>query len=141
MRRLAFDTNVLAYAAGLRLSDADDPKIRTAEWLVDDAFSNDAVVLPVQTCLELYHLLIRKARYSSAEAEGIVEGYAGAAKIVATDDSLMRLSFALAEAHRLQTFDAVIVAASARAGCEFLYSEDMQDGFEWGGVRVVNPFA
>ncbi|TIP50920.1 MAG: PIN domain-containing protein, partial [Mesorhizobium sp.] len=25
--------------------------------------------------------------------------------------------------------------------CRLLLSEDLQDGFTWGGVTVVNPFA
>jgi predicted nucleic acid-binding protein len=35
----------------------------------------------------------------------------------------------------------VILAAAAEAGCRLLVSEDMQAGFTWGGVTIVNPFA
>ncbi len=31
--------------------------------------------------------------------------------------------------------------AAAEAGCRLLLSEDLQEGFTWGGVTVVNPFA
>jgi predicted nucleic acid-binding protein len=34
-----------------------------------------------------------------------------------------------------------MVAAAGEAGCRLLLSEDLQDGFVWGGVTVVNPFA
>jgi len=34
-----------------------------------------------------------------------------------------------------------MLAAAAEAGCRLLLSEDLQEGFTWGGVRVVNPFA
>jgi predicted nucleic acid-binding protein len=37
--------------------------------------------------------------------------------------------------------DTVIVSAAARAGCRFLLSEDLQEGFNWGGLTVTNPFA
>ena len=33
------------------------------------------------------------------------------------------------------------LAAAAEAGCRLLLSEDLQDGFTWSGVTVVNPFA
>jgi predicted nucleic acid-binding protein len=37
--------------------------------------------------------------------------------------------------------EAVIMAASARAGCRLLLSEDLQDGFTWSGLTVTNPFS
>ncbi len=42
--------------------------------------------------------------------------------------------------HHLNIWDAMIFAAAAEAGCDVLLSEDMQDGFLWGGVRVISPF-
>ena len=43
--------------------------------------------------------------------------------------------------HQLNIWDAVILSAAAEAGCRFLLSEDLQDGFTWNGVTVSNPFA
>jgi len=47
----------------------------------------------------------------------------------------------LASDHGLTIWDSVILAASAEAQCRLLLSEDLQDGFTWGGVTVTNPFA
>jgi predicted nucleic acid-binding protein len=41
----------------------------------------------------------------------------------------------------LSHWDATIIAAAAELGCGTVYSEDMGDGQDYGGVRVVNPFA
>ncbi len=41
--------------------------------------------------------------------------------------------------HRIQYFDALIITVAARAGAKLLLSEDMQDGLEIGGLRIVNP--
>ena len=46
----------------------------------------------------------------------------------------------LAVHHVLSIWDAVILSAAAAAGCRLLLSEDLQDGFTWNGVTVVNPF-
>ena len=43
--------------------------------------------------------------------------------------------------HQLSAWDAVILSAAADAGCRLLLSQDLQDGFTWSGVTVVNPFA
>jgi len=34
-----------------------------------------------------------------------------------------------------------MMSVAAEAGCRLLLSEDLQDGFTWRGVTVVNPFA
>jgi predicted nucleic acid-binding protein len=47
---------------------------------------------------------------------------------------------ALARDHRLAFYDAVIVASAIEAGCDILYSEDMQHGRSIGGLSLVNPF-
>jgi predicted nucleic acid-binding protein len=47
---------------------------------------------------------------------------------------------ALAEDHRLSFYDALIIASAIEAGCDILYSEDMQHGRTFGGLGIVNPF-
>jgi hypothetical protein len=47
----------------------------------------------------------------------------------------------LAADHGLTIWDSVVLAASAEAGCGLFLSEDLQEGFTWRGVTVVNPFA
>lgn len=42
--------------------------------------------------------------------------------------------------YRIQYFDALIITVAARAGAKLLLSEDMQDGLEIGGLRIVSPF-
>jgi predicted nucleic acid-binding protein len=72
----------------------------------------------------------------------------------AIDDALMLLdppiplTLALHEAarvlvrvHRMSFYDALIVAAAIEAGCDTLWSEDMQDGRIIGGLMIRNPFA
>ena len=47
---------------------------------------------------------------------------------------------ALAEDHRLSFYDALIVAAAIEAGCDTLFSEDIQHGRTIGGLAIVNLF-
>ena len=34
-----------------------------------------------------------------------------------------------------------MLSAAGEARCRLLLSEDLQEGFTWGGVTVANPFA
>ena len=47
---------------------------------------------------------------------------------------------ALAETYRLSFYDALIIAAAIEAGCDTLYSEDMQHGRAIGALRIQSPF-
>jgi predicted nucleic acid-binding protein len=47
---------------------------------------------------------------------------------------------ALARDHGLAFYDALIVAAAIEAGCDVLYSEDMQHGRAIGALTIRNPF-
>jgi len=138
--RAALDTNVLAYASGLRLVDADEAKIATASILIGPILAEGNLVLPAQVQAELHHLLRRKAGLTSLVASEMVAEYADVATTIPTDTAVLAEAFELTRIHRLQTYDAIILAAAAQGGCEVLYSEDMQHGFEWNGVLVVNPF-
>jgi predicted nucleic acid-binding protein len=41
---------------------------------------------------------------------------------------------------RISQWDATIVAAALELGCDTLYTEDLNHGQDYGGVRVINPF-
>jgi predicted nucleic acid-binding protein len=41
---------------------------------------------------------------------------------------------------RISYWDAAIVEAAKAARCSVIYSEDLNDGQDFGGVRVENPF-
>jgi predicted nucleic acid-binding protein len=47
----------------------------------------------------------------------------------------------LAERYGFSTYDAMIAASALHAGCDTLWSEDMQHGMALAeGLRIVNPF-
>jgi len=47
----------------------------------------------------------------------------------------------LAERYSFSIYDAMIAAAALHAGCDTLWSEDMQHGMTLDeGLRIVNPF-
>jgi predicted nucleic acid-binding protein len=48
---------------------------------------------------------------------------------------------ALASRHRLNVYDAMVVASALLSGCRLVYSEDMQDGQVFDGrLTIRNPF-
>lgn len=142
MRKISFDTNVLLYAEGLRRVVADDAKIAVANTLVKDlAESDDALFLAAQSLAELHHGLTKLLKLKRASAAERVLRWNNLAEVGPTDTAVLKAAMALASGHNLQTYDAIILTACAEAGCDVLFSEDMQHGFTWRGVTVINPFA
>lgn len=133
--RLALDTNVLAYAEGVNGSGKRDVALDLVRRL-----PQSAVVLPIQVLGELFSVLVRKAGRSKAEAREALLGWSDTFSVAPTSPEVMLAAVDLAADHRFGIWDAVILSAAARSGCRLLLSEDLQDGFTWGGVTVANPF-
>jgi predicted nucleic acid-binding protein len=47
---------------------------------------------------------------------------------------------ALRRRYQVSHWDATILAAARAQGCHTLYTEDLNHGQDYEGVRVVNPF-
>jgi predicted nucleic acid-binding protein len=47
----------------------------------------------------------------------------------------------LAVDHQLPFWDSLVLVIAAHARCRVLLSEDLQQGFTWGGVTVVDPYS
>lgn len=134
--RVALDTNLLAYAAGINGQERLEATARVLETL--DA---DEVFVPVQALGELFSVLLRKGRWSAEDATREIARWRALTTPIPTTVDIMEAAIALATAHRFALWDSMMLAAAATAGCDLLLTEDMQDGFVWRGVRIRNPFA
>ena len=134
--RVALDTNVLAYAEGINGAERRDAALALLRRL-----PQDGTVVPAQVLGELFNVLVRKGGRSRADARDALMSWRDAAFVVETSPEAMLTAADLATDHHLGIWDAVILSAASRSGCRMLASEDLQDGFTWGGVTVVNPFA
>ncbi len=54
--------------------------------------------------------------------------------------SIHEIAVSLANEHGLDIYDTLIVAAAMEAGCDRLYTEDLQHGRRFRDCVVVNPF-
>jgi predicted nucleic acid-binding protein len=140
VNRVAFDTNILAYIAGVERHPDDAAKIGAARALLQRLTDRAALVAPVQVLGELFVVLTR-AGANREEAREIVLRMADAFAAAETTRSAFLSALDLASLHKLQLWDALILNAAAEAGCSLLLSEDMATGFAWRGAVVVNPFA
>jgi predicted nucleic acid-binding protein len=127
------DTNVLVYQL-----DHDEPEKRArATALVNDLPERPWV--STQVLLELHDVLVRRLAYSREEAQDTIEG--NPFRVQPADAGLVYDAVATATRHQLRIYDAMILEAAVRAGCDEIWTEDLQTGATLRGVRIVNPFA
>lgn len=133
--KIALDTNVLAYAEGVNDAAKRDIALELMRGL-----PQEAVVIPVQVLGELFNVLTRKAGRSRPEAREALLAWRDTFPVIETAPEMMLAAADLATDHQFSIWDAVILSVASQSGCRLLLSEDLQDGFTWGGVTVANPF-
>lgn len=119
----------------------NDPDRQAAAQRVIDAIPTEFVFLPVQVLGELFQVLVRKGKRTPMQARDAVASWRDGYRTIHTTDAILVSAMDLAADHQVFIWDAIIIAAASDAGCRLLLSEDMQEGFTWGGVTIVNPFA
>ncbi len=129
------DTNVLLYSL-----DTKTPQKREAAATL---LRRRDLVLSVQVLQEFYVQATDPRRLDALTHEVAVALMATWRRYPIVDNTLALVDAGLAicASARLSFWDAMIVAAAASAGCEELYSEDLNAGQTIAGVRVINPFA
>ena len=132
------DTNVFVY-----LHDDSEPqkKTRADEWISLLVCGRSGRV-SFQVLQEFYATLTSKRRLNvdAVEARSIVRELA-AWKPIAIDLAMLNRAWGLQDRFSLSWWDALIIAAAQTCECKVLLTEDLQDGQEFGAVKVVNPFA
>jgi len=128
------DTNVVVYA----FDRADPQKQATAIAILEDG---DRLVVSTQVLLEAWWVLTRRLSEPLPEdkASAVIDSLSEL-PVVNTDPELVHRAIRMARQSEIAIWDAMIVEAARSAGCRRVLSEDLQDGRDYGGVVIENPF-
>ena len=133
--RVAFDTNILAYAEGIGDTEHRDNTMGLIERI-----PQENVLLPAQALGELYRVLTGKAKRPSGGARNTILQWADSFETADSTWTAFQSAFDLAVDHQLSLWDALILSVAAENRCRILLTEDLQHGFTWRGVTVINPY-
>ena len=131
------DTNVLLYAVSRLPGDAT--KRGRARELLD----SPELVLSAQVLQEFYVQATRpkgSSGLSHVEAVTFLSGLRHL-PVQPITAGVVNDALALKERFQINYWDAAILAAARIAGCDSVYTEDLNPGQDYGGVRAVSPFA
>ena len=128
------DTNILVYAHDIEAG----AKHERAKEVVAEAWRYSPLPwLSIQVLQELLVTLRRKG-IEPREARRTVEDYM---QWRVVENTLSVFAIGLDEVDRWQVslWDAMILAAARCAAVETVWSEDLSEGQDYGGIAIVNP--
>lgn len=127
------DTNILLYAASR--AAAEQHKRATARELL----GLDGVGLSVQVLAEFYVNATAKLKLPDDKVIRVLESFESY-PVVPLSEALFWTALTLKKRYQLSYWDSAILAAAAELGCHTVYSEDLNHGQIYSGLRVINPF-
>ncbi len=136
--RFFLDTNVLVYT----FDPTAPSKRHIAAALVTEALVTREGCISLQVAQEFLSLCQRKFSSPMTAAEATIHlktVLAPLCKVFPTIELLENAS-GLRQKLGYTFYDSLVVAAALEAGCERLYSEDLQHGQKIGRLRIENPF-
>ncbi len=130
------DTNVLVYAI-----ERGGPDPEKSSRALDLARRTD-VCLSVQVLGEFYRAVTSPRRAVALTHEEAVAWVQLWKRHDVRPITVSHVDLALELARRFQVgyFDALILSSARLAACDIVYSEDLNEGQDYDGVRVENPF-
>lgn len=130
------DTNILVYAASNAV--ADQPKRQVARGLL----TRSDIGFSAQVLQEFYSVAVAKQRLQMTHDEAVVVLQSLADfPVWPINRELVIEAIETKQRFGISYWDAAIVTAARKMGCQIIYSEDLNPGQNYGGVTVVNPFA
>ena len=134
--RSFIDTNVLVYAEA-----SDEPrKQRAALDLLKRLYEDNEGVLSTQVLQEYCNVAIKKLKLPAPHIRAQLELYEQF-EVVHVTPAIIRAGLDLHQTRSVAFFDAVVLASAHAAGCNLLWTEDMNTGEVVNGVSISNPFA
>ncbi|WP_294539205.1 PIN domain-containing protein [uncultured Rhodoblastus sp.] len=126
-----FDTNILVYSL------AGDRRGAIAREIL-----RGGGIVSVQVLNEFVRVARNKLRLDWPTIDSALNAFRDLVGDVAPLTlAIHEAALELARRDGINIFDALIVAAAREAGCDVLYSEDMQHGRVFGRLKIINPFA
>jgi predicted nucleic acid-binding protein len=130
-KKIFFDTNTLLY-----LLSSDTKK---ADWVSKNLQQSN--VISVQVLNEFTSASIRKIKISNSELDEFLDLFTSTFNVRSLDIDTFETGLMVSRRYGYQHYDSMIIAAALQAGCEKLYSEDMQHRQVIDKrLQIVNPF-
>jgi predicted nucleic acid-binding protein len=128
------DTNILLYAASGK--EHESAKRLVARELLE----RDGVGFSVQVLAEFYVNATSKLKLPEDQILRVLDQLTKY-PVLPLDESIFWSALEIRRRYGISYWGSSILAAAIQLGCGTVYSEDLNHGQVYAGVKVVNPFA
>jgi len=127
--RAFFDTNVLIYL----YSDHETEKQNKAF----DEFNKSERFVSTQVLTEFCNICLKKLHFPVTEIDSALLEIGEACNVIIVDDSNLRHALSIQDKYKYSYYDSLVIESALEAGCNLLFTEDMQDGQLIEGVLTI----
>ena len=130
------DTNILIYAYDTSTGE----KHQEASKLLQELWKNENGCISIQVLQEFYVNATRKAPQAlePLQAASIIRDLSNW-KVHRPDTEDVLAAISIQQQYQISFWDALIVRSAQESNCKILWSEDLSNGQDYGGVKVINP--
>jgi predicted nucleic acid-binding protein len=132
------DTNLFIY----QLEAQDKRKFAVADRIIREAIDTGNACISFQVIQECLNTMLRKAEItlSGHETRTYLEAVLSPLFQITASIALYQRGIDIQARYKYGFYDSLIIAAALQAGCNTLYSEDLQHGQSIEGLMIENPF-
>jgi predicted nucleic acid-binding protein len=134
--RFTLDTNILVYS----VDSESGRRHQLASEIVELSAKRDCWIT-LQAVSEFYAVVSRKHLVARTTAAMLAHSWLDLFPSAVASESAVHFAIDRSADGRVSYWDALLIAAAAEAGCTAIVTEDLTDGVQIKGVRVVHPFA
>jgi predicted nucleic acid-binding protein len=101
---------------------------------------NENAILLLQSLAEFANVATRKLGVGAEAVVRRVKAWSDVMPVQPASQEDLVIALQILRDHGLAFWDALLCATAIRAGAEYLFTEDLQDGRLLFGLTIVNPF-
>lgn len=130
------DTNILIYAYDTSTGE----KHQKASKLLQELWMDENGCISIQVLQEFYVNATRKAPQAlePLQAASIIRDLSNW-KVHRPDTEDVLAAISIQQQYQISFWDALIIRSAQESNCKTLWSEDLSNGPDYGGVKVINP--
>lgn len=130
------DTNILIYSC----DEADLNKKSLCIKFLERICETEIPVISTQSLGEFFNIAVKKLNFSKQDAVFEVQKLVKAFPVYEIRTENVLHAMEISRSTQFSYWDSLILSMAIDTGCSVLYSEDLNNGQEIEGVKIVNPF-
>ena len=136
--RFFLDSNIFVYSFDKTAGD----KQQKAQKLIRSSLTTGLGYISFQVIQEFFNVATRKFEVPMPllDSKEYFDKVFMQLEVVYPDGDFMKTGLDIASTTGYSFYDSLIISAALKAGCETLYTEDLQDGQQIRSLTIYNPF-